>query len=417
VISELDVVVVGLGYIGLPTATALATRGVNVVGVDVNPAVVDAVNTGDSPFSEPGLDEALAEAVAAGRLRARLTTPTADVFIIAVPTPIGADRAADLSFVDAAVAQIVPVLKGGELVVLESTCPPGTTARLAEWLVSERPDLSVAAEEGDSAVHVAYCPERVLPGRIMTELVENDRVIGGLTPMAAAHARKVYETFCEGLILTTDATTAELVKLVENSYRDVNIAFANEISMIAEQLGVDTHELIGLANHHPRVNILSPGPGVGGHCIAVDPWFLISAAPGVSNLIRTAREVNLHKTSHVVRRVVEAVRSSPKPRIAVLGIAFKADVGDLRESPACVVVASLAEALPEAELRVVDPHVQELPPSLAVWHNVTLGGLDASVAGADLVVLLVDHAAFRVADRSAWRLDEKAVIDTRGAWR
>ncbi|PWD52477.1 UDP-N-acetyl-D-mannosamine dehydrogenase [Serinibacter arcticus] len=411
------VAVVGLGYIGLPTAAILATHGADVVGVDVNPATVAAVNRGEVPFVEPDLGTMVAGAVAQERLRASLVMPEADVFIVAVPTPFGPDHSADLSYVDAAADAIAPQLRGGELVVLESTSPPGTTAHLAQRILAVRADLSLDGEGGRPIIDVAHCPERVLPGRVMVELVTNDRVVGGLTPEAGHRARELYETFCQAEIPVTDAATAELTKLVENSFRDVNIAFANELAHVCERVGVDVWELIELANRHPRVSILQPGPGVGGHCIAVDPWFIVASAPEEAQLIRRAREVNDAVPGRVVDRVVAHADRLRAPRIAALGLAFKPDIDDLRESPARQIVASLAQRLPHARIDVVEPFITALPPELVTQPHVMLRDLDGAVADADIVLLLVDHTAFVQADRSRLGLAEKVVVDTRGAWR
>lgn len=387
------VTVVGLGYIGLPTAVVLAASGADVAGVDVDADRVEAVNAGRVPFVEPDLAEALGPAVERGSLRAVGTPEPADAYVIAVPTPFTADRRPDLSCVDAAARAIAPLLRGGEVVVVESTVPPGATARVGALLTESRPDLSIDGSRGRPVVHVAYCPERVLPGRVMAELRSNDRVVGGLTPAAAERARDLYATFCSGEIACTGAATAELTKLAENSFRDVNIAFANELSVVAHALGVDVRELIDLANRHPRVDILSPGTGVGGHCIAVDPWFLVDAAPDATQLVRTAREVNDAKPGWVVARILEAVRGRRSPTIAVLGLAFKADIDDLRGSPAVEVVAELSDHLPEARIVVVEPHVETLPTALSSRPNVRLGAL-GEVAGAGLVAVLVAHSAF-----------------------
>lgn len=411
------VAVIGLGYIGLPTAAVLAMHGADVVGVDVNAATVDAVNRGEVPFVEPDLEIAVSGAVAQGRLRAETKTPEADVFIVAVPTPFTGDHAPDLAYIEAAADGIAPRLRGGELVVLESTSPPGATRHMADRILAARPDLSLDGTDGRPVLHVAHCPERVLPGRVMIELVTNDRIVGGLTAEAAERAKTLYAMFCQGEIMLTDAVTAEMAKLVENSYRDVNIAFANELSVIADRLGIDVWELIELANHHPRVNILQPGPGVGGHCIAVDPWFIVDAAPQEARLIRTAREVNDAKPGLVVDKVVEKARRLRDPRVAVLGLAFKPDIDDLRESPARAIVGRLAEALPEARIAVVEPHIERLPPELAERGNVSLEALGTAVAAADVVVLLVDHAQFRTADVRELRIAEKVLVDTRGVWR
>src|SRR5690606_33433387 len=289
-----------------PTAAILASRDVRVLGVDINEATVAAVNAGDPPFVEPDLGAYVSGGVQTGRLSASTSTPEADVYVVAVPTPFLADHAPDLSYIESAAQGIAPQLRGGELIILESTSPPGATARLARWILDMRPDLSLDGADGRPQIHVAHCPERVLPGRVMIELVTNDRIVGGLTPEASRRAKSLYQIFCEGENLETDAVTAEMSKLVENSFRDVNIAFANELSVISEELGVDVWELIELANHHPRVNILQPGPGVGGHCIAVDPWFIVDAAPTSTRLIRAAREVNDAKPSWVVDQVIAA---------------------------------------------------------------------------------------------------------------
>lgn len=411
------VAVIGLGYIGLPTAAVLATHGMQVIGVDVNQATVDAVNRGEVPFVEPDLSVSVAGAVTQGRLKATTTTPAADVYIVAVPTPFHADYSADLTYIEAAADGIAAQLQGGELIILESTSPPGATRYMADRILADRPDLRVGSSATGTEIHVAHCPERVLPGRVMIELVTNDRIVGGLTKEAARRAKELYATFCQGEIFLTDAVTAEMAKLVENSYRDVNIAFANELSVIAGKLGIDVWELIELANHHPRVNILQPGPGVGGHCIAVDPWFIVAAAPEEARLIRTAREVNDAKPGLVIDRVVKKAARFKEPRIAALGLAFKPDIDDLRESPALRIVERLADALPDARIDAVEPHVEELPRSLADRENVRLRELDAAVADADIVVLLVDHTEFKQADRRRLRLKEKVVIDTRGVWR
>lgn len=408
------VVVVGLGYIGLPTAAIFATHGLNVVGVDVNAITIEAVNRGSVPFVEPDLEVHVAGAVQQGRLRASKETPEADAFVVAVPTPFGDDYQADLSYIESAAASIAPVLRGGELVVLESTSPPGATHKLGDFLTRLRPDLSLEPNRANS-IYLAHCPERVLPGRVMIELVTNDRIIGGLNQESAEKAQKLYSRFCQGEIHLTDAVTAEMAKLVENSYRDVNIAFANELSMIADDLNIDVWKLIELANHHPRVNILQPGPGVGGHCIAVDPWFIVAASPDKANLIRAARTVNDSKPEYVTSRVIEKAHKFHQPNIAVLGLAFKADIDDLRESPARHIVYELAKALPAASISAVEPHIGKLPSELAALPNVTLKDLHSAVEASDIVVLLVDHSQNKAFPRAS--LNEKIVIDTKGVWR
>ncbi len=415
-VGRADVVVVGLGYIGLPTAAILATNGLSVVGVDINPDTVAAVNNGLVPFVEPDLGVHVAGAVLQGTLSASTEMPEADAYILAVPTPFRADKTADLSYVDAALESIAPRLQGGELLILESTSPPGTTARLGAYLVELRPELSLDGSDDKPAVHLAHCPERVLPGRIMIEIVTNDRVVGGLTPHAAEAARQLYQTFCQGEIHITDAATAEMSKLVENAYRDVNIAFANELSLISDTLNIDVWELIRLANHHPRVNILSPGPGVGGHCIAVDPWFIVAADPENSPLIRTAREVNDSKPGHVVKKVLEAIEGIEHPTIACLGLAFKANIDDVRESPAVEIVQRLASAAQHARLVVATPlrNGRDLPSVVSGIPNVEWSETQEAVDVADVVVLLVDHDRFRdITDES---LEGKVVVDTRGFW-
>ncbi len=410
------VAILGLGYIGLPTAVALATRGIDVIGVDVNEAVVESVTRGVVPFVEPDLAIAVSGAVSVGRLTATSVVPEADAFIIAVPTPFNDDHTADLSFIHSAVTQLAPQLKSGNLVVLESTSPPGTTELVSRWIAALRPDLHLPHEtDGLSDISVAHCPERVLPGRIMIEMITNDRVIGGVTLRCAERAAALYRVFTQGKILTTDASSAEMAKLVENAYRDVNIAFANELSLISERLRLDVWEIIRLANHHPRVNILTPGPGVGGHCIAVDPWFIVGAAPDLAHLIRTAREVNDSKPLHVARHVVEKASRFREPTIACLGLAFKANVDDMRESPAIDVVVAIADESPQLDIRVAEPFTQSLPRELQGRPNVRLQSATEAIDEADIVVLLVDHDQFKTIPRT--RLEGRVIFDTRGAWR
>lgn len=410
------VAVVGLGYIGLPTAAILAGKGLKVVGVDVNPSTVEAVNEGRVPFVEPDLAVHVAGAVSQGFLQAQGEMPEADAYIVAVPTPFQEDKTADLIYVEQAARNIAARIRPGNLVILESTSPPGTTRRMADVILELRPDLAADANGGKEAVLFAHCPERVLPGRIMIELVTNDRIIGGLTPEAASTAAGLYSTFCQGSIHLTDAATAEMAKLVENAYRDVNIAFANELSVISDNLGIDVWNLIELANHHPRVNILQPGPGVGGHCIAVDPWFIVSADPENSRLIRTAREVNDAKPGHVVAEVKSAVDGIDAPVIATLGLAFKANIDDTRESPAVEIVRRLAVENPDARIVVGRSFLgTTLPDELSPLPNVETLVIDDAVAAADAVVLLVDHDSFR--EIRPEQLAGKAVIDTRGFWR
>ena len=407
------VCVVGLGYIGLPTAATLASRGIEVIGVDVNPCVVAAVNAGQPYFPEPDLDMLLRAATTLGKLRATARPEPADAFVIAVPTPFNEDRSPNLGYVDAAADAIAPLLASGNVVILKSTSPVGTTARLAKRLARLRPDLRFPpahhAEPLD--VHVAHCPERVLPGRMVRELIENDRIIGGMTEACAEHAEAVYRVFLQGKPFRTNAPTAELVKLVENAYRDVNIAFANELSLICDQLGLNVWQVIELANRHPRVAILQPGAGVGGHCIAVDPWFIISSAPERSRLIRTAREVNDAKPGFVAAQIRERAERFKHPVVACLGLTYKPDVDDLRESPAIAIVAQLARGGPERIL-VADPNLRALPHELAELPNIALCETIAAVRQADIVAILVAHSPFRRIPQE--ELLRRVVIDATG---
>lgn len=408
------VAVIGLGYIGLPTAAILASSGAHVTGVDIKQSTIDAVNAGDLPFVEPDLGTVLAGAVSQGNLTASLEVPAADAYIIAVPTPFKANKVPDLSLVETASRNIAPNLKGGELVILESTSPPGTTELVAQTILAERADLTLEPNLPNT-VYFAHCPERVLPGRIMIEMRTNDRIVGAVNGDAADRARDLYQLFCDGEILLTDARTAELAKLTENAYRDVNIAFANELSLIADRLEVDVWELIELSNHHPRVNILQPGPGVGGHCIAVDPWFIVAAAEDESRLIRSAREINDAKPEYVLDQIIPRAERFKEPRIAVLGLAFKPDIDDLRESPAMRITEALASRVPEGQVLAVEPHIDELPASLAAHENVQLVEFTDAMQQADLVLLLVDHTIFKNADPR--ELTDAPIFDTRGAWR
>ncbi|SER73521.1 UDP-N-acetyl-D-mannosaminuronic acid dehydrogenase [Pedococcus cremeus] len=409
------IAVIGLGYIGLPTSAALASRGVRVMGVDVNQHFVDEINAGRVPIVEPDLDTAVAGAVAMGHLTASSEVPEADAFLIAVPTPFKGAFEPDLSYVRAATESIAPRLRGAEVVILESTSPPGTTRQISEWLAELRPDLTFPHQSATPDVNVAHCPERVLPGRIMVEMVTNDRVVGGLTRACAEKAAQIYRIFCEGEVVLTDATSAEMAKLTENSFRDVNIAFANELASVCAKVGVDVWEVIRLANHHPRVNILNPGPGVGGHCIAVDPWFIVAAAPQESRLIRTAREINDARPGGVVDAIVEASPATDAPVVACLGLAFKANIDDLRESPALTITQMLSKRLPHGTILAVEPHVDALPQPLAALDNVHLVDADVAIAKADVVALLVDHTQFHEIDRES--LAGKQIVDTRGMWR
>lgn len=406
--------VVGLGYIGLPTAAFIASKGIAVVGIDVNQDAVESINAGQVPFSEPGFDELLSRVVKEGTLTAQTEQVDADAYIVCVPTPFRGDHSVDTKYIRAASEALAPHLKSGTLVVLESTSAPGTTEGMAKHLVELRPDLSLN-DEDDNAIFVAHCPERVLPGKIMEEMENNDRVIGGLTPKGAELARELYSTFCTAELLVTNATTAEMAKLTENSFRDVNIAFANELSVICDRLGIDVWELIELANHHPRVSVLQPGPGVGGHCIAVDPWFIVSAAPDEAKLIKTAREVNDGKPEWVMRQVLGALEGKEKPVVTALGITFKNDIDDLRESPSLEIVKRLGVDNPQLDIRVVEPNVKKLPQVLSNLSNIKKQETMEAIAAADVVLLLVNHKEFVALDQSV--LQGKQVIDTKGIWR
>jgi len=405
--------VLGLGYVGLPVAGALASRGFEVIGVDVTPRIVDVINTGKIHIVEPDLDMVVQAAVSAGKLRATLKPEPADAFIIAVPTPFTDNHQPDVSYVRTATDMIAPLLRSGNLVILESTSPVGTTEQICAWIAAQRPDLVMPQAERDEAdIHIAHCPERVLPGSVLRELVDNDRIIGGISPDCAAHAAALYRSFVRGEMHLTNARTAELAKLVENAYRDVNIAFANELSAVCDQLDVNVWDLIGLANKHPRVNILAPGPGVGGHCIAVDPWFIIAAAPHATPIIRAARAVNDGKPDLVFAKVKAAADRLRSPVIACLGLSYKADIDDLRESPALQIVERLAREK-VGELLVVEPNIKQVPTSLA--GKVRQVELRDALSAADIVVLLVDHRQFKRVDRDL--LKPKITIDTRGIWR
>ncbi len=407
------VCVVGLGNIGLPTAATLATQGVAVVGVDPKPDLVLSVNSGTTSLAEPGLATLLGEAVASGRLSARQTVVAADAFVIAVPTPFKADHVPELSHLRNAVNSLAEVLVCGNLVVLESTSPVGTTHRVCEWLARARPDLSFPHEAGAASdIRVAYSPERSLPGNTLDELVNNDRIVGGVTPTCARAAVALYRHFVRGRCSITTAKTAELVKLTENAYRDVNVAFANEISLVCAALGVDPWELIELANQHPRVDVLRPGPGVGGHCVAVDPWFLVHSVPQLTPLLQAARQVNDAKPLWVINRVLAACDGLAHPKIACLGLAYKADVADLRESPAVTIVRRLSE-LVRGQVVVVEPNIVTLPEELNN-ERIKLVDLDDALPVADVVVLLADHREFREIPHQC--LGDKRLVDTRGTW-
>jgi UDP-N-acetyl-D-mannosaminuronic acid dehydrogenase len=409
-----NIVVMGLGYIGLPTASILATKGHQVLGVDVNASAVETINQGKIHIVEPDLDILVRAAVNSGNLRAALEPAAADVFILAVPTPFKKENGSeskipDLHYIEAATKAIAPCLTAGNLVILESTSPVGTTERVESIIRDLRPDLYDDNDPNHRRpIYVAHCPERVLPGHIMHELVNNDRIVGGNDKQSAEKARDLYKSFCSGQIFLTDSKTAELAKLIENSYRDVNIGFANELSLICDKLGINVWELIELANKHPRVNILQPGPGVGGHCIAVDPWFVVAAAPEEARLIRTAREVNDNKPQWVINKVMSKADRFKKPVIGCLGLAFKANIDDLRESPALDITRKLI-ASGVGEIMACEPNVN------GHFKEFPLYELSQVIKEADILLVLVDHEEFVGIDGEA--LKEKVVIDTRGIWR
>ena len=411
--SELKVVVLGLGYIGLPTAAVIARTGASVLGIDVTQSVVDTVNSGKVHIEEVDLDGLVSGVVARGSLRASTVIEPADVFVIAVPTPFGDDHAPNIGYVLQAATSIAIVLKAGDTIILESTSPVGTTEKVRDLLAQLRPDLRVPGRTGEAAdIAIAYCPERVLPGRILVELIDNDRVIGGITPRCARKALTFYRRFVRGACVTTTARAAEMTKLTENAFRDVNIAFANELSLVADTMGVDVWEVIRLANRHPRVNILQPGPGVGGHCIAVDPWFLVHAAPDQTPLIRTAREVNDGKTAHVIAQVGALLESRPDAAVACLGLAFKANIDDFRESPALKVAQAVARAFGD-RVRIVEPYAKTLPAAFD-GTGATLIDVDTAIETCPIMVVLVDHDVFKsipLEERA-----DKTVLDTRGIW-
>jgi UDP-N-acetyl-D-mannosaminuronic acid dehydrogenase len=409
------VCVIGLGYIGLPTSSILATQGVKVTGVDISPSVVDTINSGNIHIVERDLDVLVRSAVHSGNLRATLTACEADAFILAVPTPFKDGHKPDLSYIEKATHAIAPYIKPGNLIILESTSPVGTTEKVAKWLYALRPDLVIPGFSTDliNQIFLTYCPERVLPGRILQELVSNDRVIGGIDAASAQKAKAFYGVFCQGKILLTDARTAEMVKLSENAFRDVNIAFANELANICDNLNINVWELIKLANHHPRVNILQPGPGVGGHCIAVDPWFSVDSAPSDAKLIRAAREVNDGRPEKILAQIHAALKHNPTATIACLGLSFKANIDDLRESPAVDIVVQLAQHVNNGIL-VVEPYIEALPEPLINFKNVNLVPFEEGLAKADILILLVNHAFFVKPDSSV--LQNKTLLDYRGVW-
>ena len=418
--------VVGLGYIGLPTAAMFASRKIKVIGVDVNQHAVDTINRGEIHIVEPDLDMIVHAAVTEGYLKATTTPESADAFLIAVPTPFKNNDSEipepDLSYIKKASEAIAPVLKKGDLVILESTSPVGATEQVAVWLAAARPDLTFPGPESSYTdtnidVNVAHCPERVLPGHVVRELVENDRVIGGITAKCSARSVELYKKFVQGECVITNARTAEMAKLTENSCRDVQIAFANELSIICDKLGIDVWELISLANRHPRINILQPGPGVGGHCIAVDPWFIVSKTPEEAQIIHTARKVNDAKPQWVINKVKLAIadflqanptKTAKDVTVACYGLAFKPDIDDLRESPALNITKKIA-ALHSGIVVAVEPNIKELPASIT---NFKLSSIENAKQSADIHLLLVDHKEFKL-NKTA----NAYLIDTKGIWK
>ena len=406
--------VLGLGYVGLPTAAIFASRGVKVFGVDTDITTVETINMGKIHIVEPGLDSLVNEAVNTGNLSANSQPEPSDAYIIAVPTPFKKTNKPDLTYIKAAVRSIAPVLQKGELVILESTSPIGTTEKICQWLAQERKDLSFPDRVGNNAdIQVSHSPERVLPGNVLEEIVNNDRVIGGISQNCTMRTRQLYKLAVEGECLLTTAATAEFIKLSENAYRDVNIAFANELSVVADKIGINVWQAIELANHHPRVNILQPGPGVGGHCIAVDPWFIVDSAPNNTPLIQSARKVNDDKPKHVVEKILATAEKNSVRTVACLGLAYKADIDDFRESPALTITATLTERF-DGEVLVVEPNSKKLPDTLAKIKGITLCDLDEALEKTQVIALLVDHREFRELDRT--RLKNKLIIDTRGIW-
>ncbi len=413
--------VIGLGYIGLPTAAAFASRKKSVIGVDVNQHAVDTINKGQIHIVEPDLDKVVKQAVEEGHLKAYTTPQPADAYLIAVPTPFKGEHEPDLAYVEAAARSIAPVLKKGDLIILESTSPVGTTEQMSQWLAQAREDLTFPHQQGENAdIDIAYCPECVLPGQVMVELIRNDRVVGGMNRKSSERASELYKIFLEGECVITNARTAEMCKLTENSFRDVNIAFANELSLICADQDINVWELISLANRHPRVNILQPGPGVGGHCIAVDPWFIVSQNPKQSRLIHTARLVNDGKPVWVIDQVKAAVadcltetgKRANEIKIACFGLAFKPNIDDLRESPAMNITQQVAN-WHSGKTFAVEPNIHELPTKL---KGITeLVSTEQALKEADIVLMLVDHQQFKAIPGS--QVTQKWIVDTKGVWR
>ena len=399
-----EVVIIGLGYIGLPTSALIASNGTNVLGVDINQYVVDTINQGKIHIVEPDLDEIVSVAVSKGNLKATTKASSAEVYLIVVPTPFKGNHEPDISFVEAATESVIPLLKEGDLFIIESTSPVGTTEKMMDLILSKRPELK-------NKIYIAYCPERVLPGNVMYELVENDRVIGGVNEASTDKAVAFYSKYVKGELHKTNARTAEMCKLVENSSRDVQIAFANELSLICDKANINVWELINLANKHPRVNILQPGCGVGGHCIAVDPYFIISEFPKESKIISNAREINNYKSEWCIEKIKSTalqfeIDNDRKPTIALMGLAFKPNIDDLRESPAKYISQKVLQNLNNEELFIVEPNIDS--------HSIyKITDYKEAIEKADIIVFLVAHKEFKNIDMSK----EKVVLDFCGVYR
>lgn len=412
--DEFNVIsVIGLGYVGLPTAAVIANRGIQVVGVDINPDVVATINRGETPLIESDLDTLVKSGVFSGKLKAVLTPEPADVYLISVPTPFKDGHIPDLSYLQTAINNLAPVISKGNLIILESTSPVGTTERVRDWLSIARPNLALPGDAANPDIYIAHSPERVLPGRVLLELVENDRVIGGITPTCAKKAASFYSLFVNGTCHLTDARTAELVKLTENAFRDTNIAFANEMSLVCDKLDINIWEMLELANCHPRVNILQPGPGVGGHCIAVDPWFIVDSAPELTPLIRAARSVNARKPDTIVEKILSSAEGAKASIIGFLGLAYKANIDDLRESPAVEIVQKITGTF-NGQIVVCEPNIRELPTELSFSKKIRLASLNTCLKDAEIIVLLTDHREFEGISPNT--LVDKLIIDTRGLW-
>lgn len=409
--------VLGLGYVGLPTAAIIANKGISVIGVDTNVSTVKTINEGNTHIIEPDLEVLVRSAVNSKNLVASIIPEPADAFIIAVPTPFTQKKKPDLTFLQQAIESIAPVIKGENLIVLESTSPVGTTQRIAKWLSNIRQDIEFSESDNSlkidgKNIYVAHSPERVLPGRVLIELVNNDRVIGGLTKQCGDEAESLYRLFVKGECHVTNAQTAELVKLTENAYRDTNIAFANEISLVCDKLDIDVWDLIKLANRHPRVDILKPGPGVGGHCIAIDPWFIVDAAPEETPLIQASRYVNDNKPAWIVQKILNSVDDNAT--VACLGLTYKSDIDDLRESPSIKIVERLSQHH-KGQILVADPNIKSLPDKLCKIFNIEFCNFEDAISRSRIIILLTDHREFIEIDKLI--LSNKKVFDTRGIWR